>query len=90
LFFPKHYIHTTVTNLKNQEGQDIIVYGGGNFVTNLIKHGLIDEYHLFVNPAALGNGMSIFQGIENRQAFKLMEARSFEGGITVLCYKPDA
>ncbi len=79
---------TEVTNLKNQEGQDIIVYGGGKFVTNLIKHGLIDEYHLFVNPSALGSGMSIFQGLENRQAFKLIEGRSFECGITVLKYEP--
>ena len=54
-----------------------------NWNEALIKHGLIDEYHLFVNPSALGSGMSIFQGLENRQAFKLIEARSFECAITL-------
>lgn len=39
-----------VTQLKKQDGNDIIVYGGADFVSSLIKEGLIDEYHLFVNP----------------------------------------
>ncbi len=30
------------------KGKDIIVYGGGTFVTSLIKAGLIDEFHLFI------------------------------------------
>lgn len=77
-----------VTAFKNQPGQDIIVYGGGKFVTDLIKHGLIDEYHLFVNPAALGSGMSIFQGLENRQSLKLVAATGFDCGIAVLHYQP--
>ena len=41
-----------VTKLKNQSGQDIIAYGGSTFVSNLIRNKLIDEYNLFVNPAA--------------------------------------
>ena len=49
-----------INRLKNQEGDDILVYGGASFVSSLIEAGLIDEYHLFVNPAALGSGMSIF------------------------------
>jgi dihydrofolate reductase len=78
-----------VNALKNQEGQDIIVYGGGKFVTSLIKHGLIDEYHLFVNPSALGSGMPIFQGLEKRAGFKLVDAKPFECGIVVLQYRSE-
>jgi len=77
-----------ITKLKQQNGQDIIVYGGGEFVSNLIKRNLIDEYHLFVNPALLGTGMPIFQGLENRVAMKLQYARTFQSGIVVLCYTP--
>ena len=50
--------------LKKQAGGDIIAYGGGNFVSDLIKHNLIDEYHLFINPTAIGNGMTIFKSLE--------------------------
>ena len=52
-----------INKLKNQNGKDIIVYGGGTFVTALIKAGLIDEFHLFINPTAIGNGMTIFKGL---------------------------
>ncbi len=76
-----------VINLKQQEGNDIIVYGGATFVSSLIKAGLIDEFHLFVNPAALGNGLSIFSELENAQSFTLKKAMAFECGIALLQYK---
>jgi dihydrofolate reductase len=82
-------IEDAVTHLKQQEGNDIIVYGGSNFVSNLIKHNLIDEYHLFVNPVAIGSGMPIFLGLEEKLPLKLIQSKGFSCGITVLCYKPD-
>ena len=77
-----------INTLKNQEGPDIIAYGGATFVSNLIKHGLIDEYHLFVNPAAIGSGMPIFQKLESKQKLKLVKAVPFACGIVVLNYEP--
>lgn len=75
-----------VTQMKQQEGHDIIAYGGGNFVSNLIKANLIDEYHLLVNPTALGSGMPIFRDLEAHRALKLIQSRSFECGIVVMNY----
>ncbi len=76
-----------ITSLKNQPGNDIIVYGGGTFVSSLIKNNLIDEYHLFVNPSILGSGMTIFGGSEQRLNLTLSTARSFDCGIAVLSYQ---
>lgn len=76
-----------VARLKNQEGGDIILYGGGNFVSNMIKEVLIDEYHFFVNPTILGRGMPIFQELESRRALKLVNAIPFDCGIVVMCYE---
>ena len=76
-----------IAQLKNQEGGDIIVYGGGNFVSNLIKEVLIDEYHLFINPTILGRGMPIFQELESRRALKLVTAKQCNCGIVVMCYE---
>ena len=78
-----------ITRLKKQEGQDIIAYGGATFVSALIKHGLIDEYHLFVNPAAIGNGMSIFNELDSKQNLKLVKSKAFDCGIVVLNYEPE-
>lgn len=77
-----------INKLKNQEGPDIIAYGGATFVSNLIKHGLIDEYHLFVNPVAIGSGMPIFQNLDSKQNLKLVKSIPFECGIVVLNYEP--
>ncbi|TRW25264.1 dihydrofolate reductase [Flavobacterium zepuense] len=75
-----------VNNLKNSKGGDIIAYGGAQFVSSLIKEGLIDEFYLLVNPAALGTGMPIFKELTGIQQLKLLEARAFDCGITALHY----
>ena len=76
-----------ITKLKNQEGKDIIVYGGGSFVSNLIKENLIDEYHFFINPVVLGKGMTIFQGVEANLNLEFVNSYPFECGITINKYK---
>ncbi len=77
-----------INKLKKQEGKDIIVYGGATFVSALIKHGLIDEFYLFVNPAAIGKGMAIFKELDQTQNLTLVKSTSFECGIVVLNYQP--
>ncbi|TGD81643.1 dihydrofolate reductase family protein [Hymenobacter wooponensis] len=77
-----------IRQLKAQPGQDIIAYGGASFVSSLIKHNLIDEYHLFINPAALGRGLPIFTGLGGTQHLTLVHATAFECGIVVQQYVP--
>ena len=77
-----------ITRLKNQAGGDIIAYGGATFVSALVKHNLIDEYHLFINPTAIGKGLSIFQTLDTKQNLQLVQATPFECGIVVLKYEP--
>jgi dihydrofolate reductase len=79
-----------VNKLKNAKGKDIIVYGGAGFVSSLIKEGLIDELHLFVNPTALGHGLPIFKEVESALKLKLVKALPLNSGIVILCYSPTA
>jgi dihydrofolate reductase len=74
-----------VMTLKRTSHQDIIAYGGASFVSSLINADLIDEYYLFVNPVALGNGLKIFN---ERTNLKLVEAKTFSCGVAVLKYVP--
>lgn len=77
-----------IADLKKQTGKDMIVYGGANFVSSLIKEKLIDEYHFIVNPAAIGDGMTIFKSLDGTQKFSATESKLYSGGKTVLSYKP--
>jgi len=76
-----------ITKLKIKDGKDIIAYGGATFVSALIKQGLIDEFHLFINPTAIGNGMTIFNELDRKQDLSLVKSISFDCGIVVLNYK---
>ncbi|HEX8263937.1 MAG TPA: dihydrofolate reductase family protein [Pyrinomonadaceae bacterium] len=77
-----------IADLKKQNGKDIIVFGGAGFVSSLIKEGLIDEYHLIINPTAMGSGMTIFNSLDRIQKFSPIECKLYSGGKTVLSYKP--
>jgi dihydrofolate reductase len=77
-----------ITQLKRQAGKDIIAYGGATFVSALIKQGLIDEFHLFINPVAIGNGMTVFKELDSKEDLTLVKATSFDCGIVVLHYEP--
>lgn len=77
-----------ILNLKQEDGNDIIAYGGANFVSALTKHGLIDEFHLFINPTAIGSGLTVFKELESKQNMALVKSTSFECGIVVLHYQP--
>jgi dihydrofolate reductase len=76
-----------VSKIKNQNGRDIIVYGGASFDSSLIKEKLIDEFYLFINPVAIGNGMTIFKDLNEIQKYTLIESKPFECGIVLLRYE---
>lgn len=75
-----------VNRLKSQKGKNMIVYGGATFVSALIKARLIDEFQLFINPTAIGNGMTIFNEPGSRQNLTLVKAEPYDCGIAVLTY----
>lgn len=78
----------TINTLKNQEGGDIMLYGGVSLVSSFIQNNLIDEYHLFVNPTAIGKGKSIFGNLTGNFGLQLVNSAAFSCGIVVLHYAP--
>lgn len=77
----------TITEIKRSTGGDIIVYGGATFVSALIKEGLVDELHLFINPSILGKGMPIFNTIDTVHKLQPICCKHFECGIILTVYK---
>ena len=77
-------LEAEIEKLKNSNSGDIIVYGGATLVSSLINADLIDEYHLIINPVALGKGLAIFKKQTN---LKMVSATSFTCGIVVSHYR---
>ncbi|NBA77311.1 dihydrofolate reductase [Emticicia sp. ODNR4P] len=76
-----------ISQLKNQAGKDILVYGGASFVSSLLAGGHIDEMYLLVNPILIGKGMRIFDLLENRQNLTLVSATPSYTGVTAMHYR---
>ncbi|MFT3794113.1 MAG: dihydrofolate reductase family protein [Flavobacterium sp.] len=77
-----------IANLKAQDGKDILVFGGADFVSALIKENLIDEFHLIINPTAMSNGMTIFHAADGIQKYSPIASKLYPGGKTVLSFIP--
>jgi len=59
-----------IHRLKERSGEDISV-GGPNLALSFMKAGLIDEMRFMISPVAIGEGSTIFQGIEGRLNLEL-------------------
>ena len=78
-----------VHKLKNQPGEDIVIFGSGSIVSQLTQARLIDEYQIALNPTILGGGKTLFEGLKEL-TLKLTKSRAFRNGNVFLCYEPAA
>lgn len=76
-----------IAQLKQQEGKDMLVYGGAGLVSALIEGGHIDEFYFLVIPVMLGKGIRIFDLIAQRYQLSLQNAIPYANGIVLLHYK---
>lgn len=79
-------VKDAISNLKNKNGNDILVYGGDSFVTSLLQHGQVDEIFLLINPATLGNGQETFNPLRINPEFNLTNSKRFKCGTMMLQY----
>lgn len=77
----------SVSRLKDALDGDLILIGCGELARHLAANGLIDEYRLGIHPALWGTGTRAFEGIEHLK-LRLIEAKSFDSGVTLLRYEP--
>jgi dihydrofolate reductase len=75
-----------VLELKKTVGRNIIAYGGAAFVSSLIASDLVDEFHLIVNPVAIGSGLALFSKLRHPLNLSPVSSTSYTGGIVVLRY----
>jgi dihydrofolate reductase len=77
-----------IERLKREPGNDLIAYGGATFDQALSRLGLVDEYRLMVQPAALGAGLPLFRDLAAPLHLELVEATTFATGVAIHVYRP--
>lgn len=80
-------IDVAVAALKQQPGQNILIYGSGELARTLMQHDLIDEYRLMVFPVVLGSGKRFFKE-ESTTTLKLIDTKTTHSGVVILTYQP--
>ncbi|HDR7773449.1 MULTISPECIES: dihydrofolate reductase family protein [Bacillus cereus group] len=78
-----------ISKLKEQPGQNLLIYGSGELIQTLMQHDLIDEYHFMVNPVIVGSGKRLFKTVNDTKALKLLETRTTSSGVVILSYQPE-
>jgi dihydrofolate reductase len=77
-----------IGRLKREPGNDLIAYGGATLDQALSRLGLVDEYRLMIQPAALGAGLSLFKDLAAPLQLQLVEATTYPTGLAVHVYRP--
>ena len=78
-----------IGRIKQQPGQDVVIFGSGELVHTLMHQDLIDEYRLMVFPVVVGRGERLLREGSEKRVLKLVETRTFSSGVVVLTYQPD-
>lgn len=76
-----------VVKLKEQDGQDLAIYGHGLLSQTLLEHGLLDELRLSIHPLLVGRGKLLFREGETTP-LKLVATKTLGTGVVVLSYQP--
>jgi dihydrofolate reductase len=74
--------------LKNEPGPDMVILGSGSIVSQLAQQDLIDEYQIALSPIVLGDGRTMFEGVQEKLNLRLTKSRTFGNGTVFACYQP--
>ena len=76
-----------VGRLKQQEGKDICIMGGGLLAQPLLEANLIDEIGFNIHPVLLGSGIPLFHELSHQIDLELIECKSLKNGCVLVTYK---
>ena len=79
-------LDVAIPRLKEESSGDLVMSGCGELARNLLDAGFIDEVRFGLHPVVWGSGTRPFEG--RRTDLRLLEARSFDSGVTLLRYAP--
>ena len=76
-----------VRRLKEEDGKDICLMGGGVLAKSLFEAGLIDEVGLNIHPVLLGSGIPLFYEMPRQIDLELVKCQQLSNGCLVVTYR---
>ena len=76
-----------VRELKQKEGKDIMIMGGGELARPLLEAGVIDEIGFNIHPVLLGTGVPLFHKMSRQIDLELIDCKAFKSGCVYVLYR---
>jgi dihydrofolate reductase len=76
-----------ITEIKQQQGKNIVMFGSPGTAHLFIRHDLIDDYWLFIDPLFLGKGIPLFDGTQPELKLSLVKGEVFKSGVVCMHYE---
>ncbi len=77
-----------VAALKEADGAYLLVIGSTVLVQSLIRHGLVDELRVMIDPALVGGGKRIFPEDGALRPLRLVDHEVTSTGTIIAAYAP--
>ena len=75
-----------VRALQREDGANLLTWGSGDMVRQLLASGLVDELQLIIYPVVLGRGKRLFDDNTKASAFTVAHSTSAANGVFVNRY----
>jgi dihydrofolate reductase len=72
-----------VRALKERPGGDLVL-GGARIAEAFLRHGLVDEFRVYVHPVLVGRGTPLFPEASSMTELRLLESRTFGNGVVLM------
>ena len=76
----------TVAALREEDGLEIWLMGGGALFRTLLEAGLVDVVEVSLVPILLGKGLPFLPGLSSRMPLHLDEVRDLGSGMVQMVY----
>jgi dihydrofolate reductase len=80
-------VASAVHDLKQQPGQDIVLYGHGPVGQALLEADLLDELKLWIHPVVVGSGTLLFRD-GKKSELELVGTEATTTGVVIVTYRP--
>lgn len=82
-------VENELKQLKEQDGDNLIVFGSSKLVQTLLKNQLVDELHTEIYPITIGKGKKLFEEGTQVQQWKMTKSEVSKTGVILASYVPD-
>ncbi|CAM3860957.1 dihydrofolate reductase family protein [Cohnella lubricantis] len=80
-------IEEQIKDLKKGDGGDMVIFGSPTLVRSLANANLIDEYQIVMHPVAVNVGEHLFDNLEERKDFHLVDVKPLKVSSLLATYR---